>query len=246
MIGGGIILLLAVGGLVSRNRYMKRTNDEITRERDRSEGLLLNILPEEIARELKERGESTARDYDDVTILFTDFIQFTETAAELDAKDLVDELNVCFKTFDGIVDTYGIEKIKTIGDAYMAAGGVPVPDEQGARNVVLAALEMASFIEERAQLRSAENKAAFHMRTGINTGPVVAGIVGVKKFQFDIWGDTVNTASRMESHCEAGKVNISAQTYELLKNDPMFRFTKRTSVDVKGLGEVDMWFVERA
>ena len=243
LIAGGVIFLLVGGGLYSRNRYMKRSNDVITQERDRSDSLLLNILPAEIARELKERGESSARDFDDVTILFTDFIEFTETAERMDAKDLVDELNVCFKQFDEIVGRHGIEKIKTIGDAYMAAGGVPVPDEQGARKVVLAALEMAEFIANRERHRTAEGKSAFRMRTGINTGPVVAGIVGVKKFQYDIWGDTVNTASRMESYGEAGKVNISQSTYQLLKDDPQFRFTPRGAVDVKGKGEIEMWFV---
>ena len=139
---------------------------------------------------------------------------------------------------------YGIEKIKTIGDAYMAAGGLPVPSDDSLKNTVLAALEMQAFISKRKLEMDAIGKHSFEMRVGIHTGSVVAGIVGVKKFQYDIWGDAVNTASRMESNGELGKVNISKHSYELIKDDAQFTFEKRGKIQAKGKGEIDMYFVE--
>jgi len=245
-IGSSFLLLLLAGGLYSRWRYVRKSRDIISKERDRSENLLLNILPEEIAAELKEKGRADARDFEMVSILFTDFKGFTEHSARLSASDLVEEINHCFEAFDAIMDKYGIEKIKTIGDAYMAAGGLPVPTDDSARNTVLAALEMQDFIRRREAEKSARGEPAFQMRVGIHTGPVVAGIVGVKKFQYDIWGDTVNTASRMESSGEVGKVNISQSTYELLKDDPAFVFESRGKIEAKGKGEMDMYFCARA
>ena len=147
--------------------------------------------------------------------------------------------------FDGIMGKYGIEKIKTIGDSYMAAGGLPVPTEGSVKNTVMAALEMQRFISMRKVEMDAIGKHAFQMRLGIHTGPIVAGIVGVKKFQYDIWGDTVNTASRMESKGEGGKVNISKTTYDLLKDDKSFAFEIRGKIEAKGKGEIEMYFVER-
>jgi len=228
--GGGLLLLLAIG-LYSRNRYVRKAKNRIEKEKDRSENLLLNILPAEIAEELKEKGEAAARNFDMVSILFTDFKGFTQASEKLSASDLVAEINTCFKAFDGIVGKYNIEKIKTIGDAYMAAGGLPVPDESAAQNTVLAGLDMQAFMKARKTERDAAGLPAFEMRVGIHTGPVVAGIVGVKKFQYDIWGDTVNTASRMESSSEVGQVNISEATYELLKADPSFAFESRGKID---------------
>ncbi len=243
---GGIGLLMVAGGLYSRSRYMRRSRDIISKERDRSDNLLLNILPAEIAAELKEKGRADARDFKMVSILFTDFKGFTEASAKLSAQELVSEINTCFEAFDGIVGRHGIEKIKTIGDAYMAAGGLPVPDVNAARNTVLAGLEMQAFIEARHAERSAHGLPAFLMRVGIHTGPVVAGIVGVKKFQYDIWGDTVNTASRMESSGSVGQVNISEATYEMVKEEPGLMFTARGKVQAKGKGEMSMYFVEGA
>jgi class 3 adenylate cyclase/Tfp pilus assembly protein PilF len=242
---GAFVLLLAIG-LFSRLRYIRKSKIAIEKERDRSEKLLLNILPEEIARELKEKGRASARNFDKVSILFTDFKGFTEASALLSAQELVAEINACFEAFDGIVGKYGIEKIKTIGDAYMAVGGLPVPTDGSLKNTILAALDMQEFIIKRKAEKDAMNQPAFEMRCGIHTGHVVAGIVGVKKFQYDIWGDTVNTASRMESSGEIGEVNIGQVSYEMLKDDPDFTFVNRGEIEVKGKGRMGMWFVKRS
>ena len=243
LLGGGFIVLLLAGGLYSRLRYVRKSKALIEKEKDRSENLLLNILPAEIAEELKQNGEAAARDFDDVSILFTDFKGFTEASEKLTASALVKEINTCFKAFDDIVGKYQVEKIKTIGDAYMAAGGLPVPTKDSIKNTVLAALEMQEFISSRKAEMDTKGLPSFEMRVGIHTGPIVAGIVGVKKFQYDIWGDTVNTASRMESAGEVGKVNVSKATYDLLKNDPEFTFESRGKIEAKGKGEIEMFFV---
>jgi class 3 adenylate cyclase len=215
-------------------------------EKDHSEKLLLNILPEEIAEELKKKGSADARNFSMVSILFTDFKGFTELSSKLSAKELVEEINTCFIEFDEIIHKYGIEKIKTIGDAYMAAGNLPKPEIGSVKNTVLAALDMQEFICERKIQMDALGKTAFEMRSGIHTGAIVAGIVGVKKFQYDIWGDAVNTASRMESSCEVGKVNISQTTYEYLKGDNDFIFESRGKIRAKGKGFIEMWYVRKA
>jgi len=244
LIGSSLFLFLLAGGLFSRWRYIRRSKAVLQEEKDRSDNLLLNILPADIAAELKEKGRADARDFDLVSIIFTDFKGFTEASAKLSAQELVAEINTCFEAFDGIMAKYSIEKIKTIGDAYMAAGGLPIPQADSVKNTVLAALEMQAFITKRKADNEAQNKPAFEMRVGIHTGPVVAGIVGIKKFQYDIWGDTVNTASRMESSGEVGKVNISEATYELLKDDQDFAFESRGKIKAKGKGEIEMLFVK--
>lgn len=244
-IGFGVFFLFLSGGLYSRWRYIKKSKAIIEKEKERSENLLLNILPAEIAEELKEKGEAAARDFEQVSILFTDFKGFTKKSELLSAQELIEEINHCFKAFDHICEKYGVEKIKTIGDAYMAAGGIPSYSRTATRNTVLAALEMQSFVSNRILFKQSKKEIAFEMRLGIHTGPVVAGIVGVKKFQYDIWGDTVNTAARMESSGEIGKVNISQNTYELIKDDPLFSFEARGKIEVKGKGELKMWFVEK-
>ena len=195
-------MLLISGGLYGRWRYIKKAKAVIEKEKDRSENLLLNILPAEIAEELKEKGKADARDFEMVSILFSDFKGFTGMSEQLSAKDLVFNINQCFEAFEGIMQKHKVEKIKTIGDAYMAAGGLPVNSETSVKDTVFAALEMQDFIIKLHKEKEAKGEHAFEMRVGIHTGPVVAGIVGVKKFQYDIWGDTVNTASRMESSGE--------------------------------------------
>jgi len=240
----GLILLIA-GGIYSRLRYVPKSKAIIEKEKDRSENLLLNILPAEIAEELKIKGKADARDFDMVSILFTDFKGFTEQSAKLSAAELVNEINTCFEAFDTIMEKFGIEKIKTIGDAYMAAGGLPIPTDDSVKNTVLAAFEMQNFIRKRKAEMDAKGLPSFQMRVGINTGPVVAGIVGVKKFQYDIWGDTVNTASRIESNGEVDKVNISQSTYEYLKDDSDFTFESRGKIVAKGKGEINMYFVSK-
>ena len=245
-IGLGVFFLLLSGGFYSRWRYVKKSKAVIEKEKDRSDNLLLNILPAEIAEELKEKGSAVARDFEMVSILFTDFQDFTKTSAMLTAKELLAEINHCFTAFDAICEKYGVEKIKTIGDAFMAAGGLPIPSDNSVRNTVLAAFEMQSFIRHRIIDKEARNEIPFRMRLGIHTGPVVAGIVGDKKFQYDIWGDTVNTAARMESSGEVGKVNISAATYKILENDPLFAFEGRGKIKAKGKGKIKMYFVTKA
>ncbi len=242
---GGMVLLLASLGLWWRARHSRRAKRRIEKEKERSERLLLNILPEEIAEELKTTGEYNARHHTEVSIMFADFKDFTQTSEQMNAEDLVDEIDYCFKAFDKICSSYQLEKIKTIGDCYMAAGGLPVKQGEDAKNTVSAALDMQEFLMKRKQVRENQGQIGFEMRIGIHTGPVVAGVVGSDKFSYDIWGDTVNTASRIESTGEVGKVNISRETFELLEDSPEFTFHKRGKVHAKHKGEVDMYFVER-
>jgi class 3 adenylate cyclase/Tfp pilus assembly protein PilF len=242
-----LFLVLVVAGIFRRAVYMRKAKRVIEKEKNRSENLLLNILPSEIAEELKETGSANARSFDNVSVLFTDFKNFTQISQRLSAERLVSEINACFKEFDAICARNGIEKIKTIGDSYMAAGGLPAPSDNAVKNTILAGLEMAEFVLSESKRRKFDKMdIGIEMRVGIHTGPVVAGIVGATKFQYDIWGDTVNTASRMESAGEVGKVNISQATYEFIKNDPSFRFHERGSVQAKGKGKIAMWFVEKA
>jgi len=202
----------------------------------------LNILPSEVAEELKEKGYTTAKAFDEVTVLFTDFKNFTRMTEQLNARELVNEINYCYSAFDNIITKYGIEKIKTIGDSYMCAGGLPVEKKTNPEDTVMAAMDIRDFMIEEKQKREALGQPFFEIRIGLHTGPVVAGIVGIKKFAYDIWGDTVNIASRMESSGESGKVNISGNTYELVKEK--FRCTYRGKIEAKNKGMIDMYFVE--
>ena len=242
----GFLLLVLAGGLYNRYKYTKRTNAIITKEKERSEELLLNILPEEVAEELKAKGSAEAVQIDLVSVLFTDFKGFTALSEKVTPKQLVKDLHECFSAFDHICEAHGLEKIKTIGDAYMAAGGLPVKNETHAADAIAAAMRMRDFIAEGKARKIAAGLPFFEIRIGIHTGPVVAGIVGVKKFSYDIWGDTVNTASRMESSGEPGHVNISEATYERVKDIPGLVFTPRGKIQAKGKGEMEMYFVEPA
>jgi adenylate cyclase len=231
--GFSVMLLFAVVFFMQRNK--------ISKAKKRSEELLLNILPEEVAEELKEKGSAEAKLIDEVTVLFTDFKGFTSMSEKLSAQELVKDLNECFSAFDRIMEKYGMEKIKTIGDSYMAAGGLPTPNTTHAGDAIKAAIEMRDFISQGKASKTAAGLPYFEIRIGIHTGPVVAGIVGVKKFQYDIWGDTVNTASRMESSGEVGKINISETTYRLVKDN--FNCEYRGEIEAKGKGKVKMYFV---
>jgi class 3 adenylate cyclase len=238
-------VLLAAVGLWSRLRYVRRSRAAIQQEKDVSEALLLNILPHEVAEELKAKGSAEARLIDHATVLFTDFKGFTAYSEKLSPQQLVHDLNECFTAFDNIILKNGMEKIKTIGDAYMAAGGLPVANETHAIDVVRAAFEIRDFIAEGKARKIAAGLPYFEIRIGIHTGPVVAGIVGLRKFSYDIWGDTVNIASRMESSGEVGQVNISESTYALVKDAPGLSFTPRGQMEAKGKGMLGMYFVHR-
>jgi len=233
LIGAGVIvLLLGFTFIVTRN------NKLLDKEKKRSDNLLLNILPEEVASQLKDTGAAAAKRFDEVTVLFTDFVNFTEAGERMKPEALIDELHTCFKAFDDITTKHSVEKIKTIGDAYLAVAGLPTADPKHAENVVLAAIEINSFMQDRlAKL----GNSTFEIRIGIHSGSVVAGIVGVKKFAYDIWGDTVNTAARMEQNSESGKINISQTTYELVKDK--FACEYRGEISVKGKGMMKMYYV---
>ena len=234
-----LIILLAIG-LYRRNVFTKRTNAIIEKEMARSERLLVNILPEETARELKEFGKVKAKKFESVSVLFTDFEAFTAASEHVDPELLVTRLGYYFTAFDDIIEKYGLEKIKTIGDAYMCAGGLPFPIEDHAIKMVKAAFEILQFVEEAKSEK--ETDFSFNVRIGINTGPVVAGVVGSKKFSYDIWGDTVNVASRMETFSDSGKINISKNTYNLVKD--VFDCEFRGQIEVKNKGLMSMYFVK--
>lgn len=232
--GGGLLLLVFSFFIVRERR-----KSEV--ERKKSDDLLLNILPEEVAEELKQNGNTIAKQYDDVTVLFTDFVNFTGAGEMMSPQALVDELHACFRSFDEITDKYNIEKIKTIGDAYLAVGGLPLPDAKHAENVVRAAIKISNYMNDR---QAKLGKKTFEVRIGVHSGSVVAGIVGVKKFAYDIWGDTVNTAARLQQSSEPGKINISETTYELVKDK--FECTYRGEIDAKNKGSLKMYYANSA
>lgn len=226
--------------LQDQNDLLERQVDERTfelqKEKQKTENLLLNILPHEVAEELKENGSSEAKYYDEVTVLFTDFVNFTQSSEKMGAERMLVELNECFTAFDLIMEKHGLEKIKTIGDAYLAVCGLPIKNENHAYQTVLVALDIIAFIEERKKT----NPDVLDIRIGINSGSLIAGIVGVKKFAYDIWGDTVNTAARMEQNSEKGKINISESTYQLIKEKINCEY--RGKIHTKGKGDMDMYF----
>lgn len=224
--------------VVAQNEQLEIQHSELKTAKQKSDELLLNILPSEVAEELKEKGHTDARLFNNVSVLFTDFVGFTKAGERMSPQELVDELHVCFRTFDEIISKYRIEKIKTIGDAYLAVSGLPAADANHALNVTRAAIEIQAFMKDR---KEKMREKTFDIRIGIHSGSVVAGIVGIKKFAYDIWGDTVNTAARMESASEPGKINISEATHELIKGH--FDCTYRGMIDAKNKGELKMYFV---
>jgi adenylate cyclase len=240
-----LTMLLLILFLVSRRsrRRLKDKNRIIQEEQERSNELLLNILPKPIADELKEYGKAKPRKYKDATVLFSDFKNFSKISEQLTPEELVEDLDKSFKAFDFIISQYeDIEKIKTIGDAYMCASGLS--DRRNLpNNIIRAAIEMQQFLDEQKQEKIRLGKPYFEARIGIHTGPVVAGVVGVNKFAYDIWGDTVNIASRVESNGQEGRVNISEATYSLVKYN--FECEYRGKVQAKNKGLIDMYFVKK-
>ncbi len=234
-----LVALLAIV-LYRRNNFTKKTNRIIEEERKRSDSLLLNILPQETAQELKQSGKVLPQKLESVTVLFTDFKEFTHYAENLSPEKVVESIDFYFSKFDKIMEKYDLEKIKTVGDSYMCAGGLPFPTDDHAIKMVQAAFEIAEFVNDSKKINS-ENEIRFDIRIGINTGPVVAGVVGFKKFAYDIWGDTVNIASRMESNSEPGKINVSENTYTLIKD--VFDCEYRGEIDVRNRGRMKMYFV---
>lgn len=225
-------------------RDLAEKNRIIEEEKRKSDELLLNILPEEVMHELKAHGKTQARNYSKASVLFADIKNFTLISEKLTPDELIEGLDSYFERFDKVIEKYNIEKIKTIGDAYVCAGGVPTKSEDNAFSVVQAALDFRREIDKLREIRTAEGKIPFEFRIGIHTGQLVAGVIGLKKFAYDIWGDTVNMAARMQEAGEPGKINISGDTYEIVKKK--FACVHRGKHAAKNKGEVDMYFVESA
>jgi class 3 adenylate cyclase len=240
-----LLMLSVVFLYISKRNYGRKLaeqNQVIKAEKQKSDDLLHNILPHQTAQELKLNGKAKARLYDNVTVMFTDFKDFTQVSEQLSPTELVEEIDTFFQAFDHIIHNYHIEKIKTIGDAYLCVSGLPEPDAAHAEQIVMAARDIKKFVAERKEEFHKKGKLSFDIRIGIHSGPVVAGIVGFKKFAYDIWGDTVNTAARMESSGVVGKINISDTTYALVKDK--FQCTPRGKIEAKHKGVVDMYIVE--
>ena len=238
---GLVVMLFVIGLVVRSNMKQNKSNKIITREKKRSDELLLNILPAEVAEELKDKGSAEAKYFQEVTVFFSDFVGFTKVAERMTPQQLVNELDACFKGFDHIMTKYNIEKIKTVGDAYLAVSGLPMTDPNHAEKIIRAAIEIREFqIERKKQL----GDMTFEVRIGAHSGSVVAGIVGVKKFAYDIWGDTVNTAARMEQNSMPGKINISEVTYQIVKDKFACEF--RGKIQAKNKGELSMYFVDNS
>lgn len=218
-----------------------KKNQLIIEETKKSDRLLLNILPEDIATELKETGQSEARQYDEVTVLFTDFENFTGITENLSPNVIINTLDAYFKCFDDIIEKFHLEKIKTIGDSYMAVAGLPHQTKQHCFDAVEAAFSMLEGVDRLKEEHKLQNKPAFDVRIGLYSGPVLAGIIGKKKFAYDIWGDTVNMASRMESYGGTGRINIGETTYELIKNK--YNCEARGKIQVKNNRAFDMYFI---
>jgi class 3 adenylate cyclase len=240
---GGLVLAFIIAIIIYRNYRNKiKINKILDSQKAEIEALVLNILPTEVAQELQKTGVATPRYYEKASVLFTDIKSFSKLADSLSPQEVVTELNEYFVAFDDIIGKYNLEKIKTIGDSYMCAGGIPTADDGHIINIIKASIEMQQFVKQRNASRAGMELPPWDIRIGINTGPIVAGVVGSKKYAYDIWGGTVNVASRMESNGEAGRVNISAATYEHIKHK--YACTHRGKIFAKNIGEVDMYFVD--
>ena len=239
----GLFLAFTIALLIYRGYRVKvKTHRILDKQKNEIEGLLLNILPQKVAKELQTTGHATPKHYESVSVMFTDFKGFTTIADKMSPDTLVRELDDCFIAFDGIMDKYQLEKIKTIGDSYMCAGGIPTPDENHVLKIVKAGLEILAYVTEHNNRRQDNGLPPWYIRIGIHVGPLVAGVVGKKKYAYDIWGSTVNIASRMESNGEPGKVNISSATYERIKD--YYECSYRGKISAKNIGDIDMYFIE--
>lgn len=230
------------GELINTQMELKRLNQDLDASFKESERLLLNILPEGVADQLKKEGHVKPQQYDCVTVLFTDFENFTQIAENMTPAELIRQLDSTFSFFDSVIERFGLEKLKTIGDSFMCAGGIPEANATNAVDAVLAALEIQEFMRQVKDFRALRGEEFWDCRIGISTGPLVAGVVGSKKFAYDVWGDTVNMASRMESSGAVGRINISEATYELV--DAFFACEARGKIQAKNKGEVAMYFVD--
>ena len=240
---GGLLLILTIAFITFKNYMNKvRTNRLLDKQKLEIENLLMNILPAKVAKELREDGRASTRYFKNVSVLFTDFKDFTKISEGLTPNELVAELNEFFNAFDAIIEKNYLEKIKTIGDAYMCAGGLPSINKTHPVNAINAGLEMQKFMERTNKKRKESGLIPWELRIGIHSGPVTAGVIGKKKYAYDIWGSTVNIASRMESKGEVGKVNISASTFALVKDK--FNCLYRGKLSAKNIGEIDMYFIE--
>ena len=239
----GLFLAFIIAALIYRSyRDKVKTHILVDRQKNEIEHLLLNVLPKEVAKELQLTGRATPRHYQSVAVMFTDFRGFTLLTDHMSPDELVAELDACFNVFDEIIAKHKLEKIKTIGDSYMCAGGIPVEDEMYVLKIVKAGLEIQQYITSNNERRLEKGLEPWYLRIGIHVGPVVAGVVGKMKYAYDIWGSTVNIASRMESNGEPGKVNISSATYELVKD--YYECRHRGKISAKNVGEIDMYFIE--
>ena len=243
---GLVVIILAFFGLGyarkrKTNQTLRNKNYQIAKEKEKSEELLLNILPKIVADELKEFGRTSSSKYESATIMFTDFKGFTKFAEQHSPEEIVAIIDKYFREFDAIMEKYGIEKIKTIGDAYMCVSGIPEPHENHAQKMILAAHEIREYVSANMQSLKNEGKAYLQMRIGLHSGPLVAGVVGSRKFAYDVWGDAVNIAARMEQSGEPGQINVSESVYELTKNE--FKFEFRGEVEAKNKGKMKMYFL---
>jgi class 3 adenylate cyclase len=239
----GLLLAFTIAVLVFRSYLVKaRTHKILDKQKNEIENLLLNILPKEVAMELQSKGRATPRQYESVSVMFTDFQAFTVIADSMAPDELVAELDACFIAFDGIIEKYNLEKIKTIGDSYMCAGGIPVSNTPHVLSMVKAGLEIQQYIADHNIGRIERGLKPWVARIGVHVGPVIAGVVGKKKYAYDVWGSTVNIASRMESNGEAGRVNISHAVYEIVKDH--YVCTPRGKISAKNIGEIDMYFID--